>query len=262
MVLRLAARADAASTRSRARTGPNSPGSPTEAEADLALDQDGERATTTVGDEIMYTIKVSNGGPAEAANRRRRPTRCPPNVTLVSATATAGQLLGQLDRDLHARVTLANGASATRHDHGESRARPGMATNTATVKATAADSNSANDSASATTAIPPASPRRRRRTLAQVAGPSGKLRVATARWVSTPLENLNPTLVLSGTAQLVTYGRGAATGARDQHRVPGGWRDEDPVPELKSARCRTARADTSSRCRPLLTLHDEFGRER
>jgi uncharacterized repeat protein (TIGR01451 family) len=174
--------------------------------ADLSLTKTASVASTTVGSSITYTIKATNNGPGSATNVTVSDP-LPGNVTLVSASATQGSCSGSTALSC-SLGTLASGASVTATVTVTASA-VGTATNTAAVTSNAVDSNPANNSASATTAVSSGVPPLLG---ARWLVPGGNLK-ASRGWVSDPLLNLNSTLTLSGTAQLVLYVAGSSTGA-------------------------------------------------
>jgi uncharacterized repeat protein (TIGR01451 family) len=173
-------------------------------EADLSLTKSADVSSTTVGNNITYTIKAGNGGFFPATNTVISDP-LPSNVSFVSAAASQGSCSGS-STVACSLGTIANGASATVTIVAKAIS-VGTATNTASVSTGSLDPSSGNNSASATTTIssgivPPP-------TLlgARWLVPHGTLRAARG-WVSDPLVNLNSSLALSGTAQLVTYVQG------------------------------------------------------
>jgi uncharacterized repeat protein (TIGR01451 family) len=182
---------------------------PEVAEADLSLTKSADVSSTIVGSNITYTIKASNSGPFLARSTLVSDP-LPANVSFVSATASQGSCSGSSTVTC-SLGTLANGASATVTIVAKA-ASTGIATNTASVSTGSFDPSSGNNTASATTTITsgvvPPPPLLGARWLV----PHGTLRPVKG-WVSDPLVNLNSSLTLSGTAQLVTYvqgGKGAS----------------------------------------------------
>ena len=125
-------------------------GSPT-LSADLAITKTDAPDPVVTGNDLTYTLTVTNSGPNAAANVTITDT-LPGGVTFVSATGctnpsgTVTCVIG----------TLGNGANAQR----TIVVRPTVAnpslSNTATVTASTTDPNTANNSATATTVVSPA----------------------------------------------------------------------------------------------------------
>ena len=121
---------------------------------DLAVTKTDSADPVIAGNQLTYTIVVTNNGPSQATNVSLTDA-LPTGVTFVSgnsstgATVTAAALasglnLGTLNSGATATVTVLVGvAGATR----------GTLTNTATVAATETDSNTANNTATATTTV-------------------------------------------------------------------------------------------------------------
>ena len=121
---------------------------------DLAVTKTDSADPVIAGNQLTYTIVVTNNGPSQATNVSLTDT-LPTGVTFVSGTSTTGATvtaaalasglnLGTLNSGATATVTVLVGvAGATR----------GTLTNTATVAATETDSNTANNTATATTTV-------------------------------------------------------------------------------------------------------------
>ncbi len=121
---------------------------------DLAVTKTDSADPAIAGNQLTYTIVVTNNGPSQATNVSLTDT-LPAGVTFVSGTSTTGATvtasalasgldLGTLNSGATATVTILVGiAGATR----------GIITNSTTVTATEAESNAANNTATATTAI-------------------------------------------------------------------------------------------------------------
>lgn len=117
--------------------------------ADLAVTKTGP-STIIAGNQITYTITVTNKGPSNATNVIVQDV-LPSGVTFVSSTVacTSGTLAAGCNIG-----SLANGASATFTVLAQvSSALTGLVTNTVTVSADQFDPNTADDTASATTTV-------------------------------------------------------------------------------------------------------------
>ena len=173
---------------------------PEVAEADLSLTKSADVSSTVVGSNITYTIKANNGGPFLSRNTMVSDP-LPSNVSFVSATASQGSCSGSSTVSC-SLGTLANGASATVTIVAKASSA-GTATNTASVSTGSVDLVSGNNTASASTTIGSGVPVHPALLPARWLVPHGILH-ASKGWVSDPLVNLNSSLTLSGTAQLVT----------------------------------------------------------
>jgi uncharacterized repeat protein (TIGR01451 family) len=154
-------------------------GQPALRPADLSVSMSDSPDPATVGRELTYTLKATNGGPGPATNVAVEDV-LPANVEFVSASASRGTCDGT------ATVTcgvgnLASGASATV----TIRVKPTASavpsiSNTATVKGMEADPNSANDSVTESTAVnePDTTPPETNIT----SGPSGLVNSNSARF--------------------------------------------------------------------------------
>ena len=122
---------------------------------DLSLTKTDNPDPILAGQNLTYTVTVSNGGPHNATGVTLTDT-LPANVTFVSANSTAGtcaQAAGVVTCNIGA---LANGASATvTIIVTTTGATAASITNTANVTGAEFDSNAANNSASASTAVTP-----------------------------------------------------------------------------------------------------------
>jgi uncharacterized repeat protein (TIGR01451 family) len=121
-----------------------------EPEAELALTNSASTATTVIGGEISYTMTVANAGPQTAGNVTLSDP-LPSNVSLVSTQASQGSCSGAVTLTCNLG-TLAKGAMATVTITVRVTG-PGAITNTASVSSDAHDPSSANNTASATTAV-------------------------------------------------------------------------------------------------------------
>ncbi|PJK13998.1 hypothetical protein CO613_08425 [Lysobacteraceae bacterium NML07-0707] len=123
------------------------------ASADLALTKAVDNATAAVGEDVIFTVTVTNNGPSTATGVSVN-EQLPSGYTLVSASATVGSYsaptwtIGDLANGATATLTLKATVNAT-----------GDYTNTATVTATTPDPTPGNneDSATVTPPAPPAS---------------------------------------------------------------------------------------------------------
>jgi uncharacterized repeat protein (TIGR01451 family) len=124
----------------------------TTATADLSVAKADAPDPVTVGDNVTYTITVTNNGPV-AADGVIVTDALPAGATLVSASASQGSCSGTTTVSC-SLGSLANGASATVTIVVTTTA-VGPLSNTATAAATTADPSSANNSATATTTVNP-----------------------------------------------------------------------------------------------------------
>ncbi len=123
--------------------------------ADLSLSITDSPDPVAAGNNVTYTIPVTNNGSATATNVQLSDT-LPANTTFVSATSTQGTCIrGDAANSVLCSIgTLSSGATAT----ATIIVRPttaGTITNTASVTATESDPNIANNSASASTVVNP-----------------------------------------------------------------------------------------------------------
>jgi uncharacterized repeat protein (TIGR01451 family) len=129
---------------------------------DVSVDKNTTTPAVNAGDPVSYTITVTNGGPDTAINAAFTDT-LPPNTTFVSLTQDTGPSAncstlpsggtGTVGCNI---PTLANGQSA-QFTLVVTAGDTTSITNTATVSTDSFDSNSANDSDSATTIVTPVS---------------------------------------------------------------------------------------------------------
>ena len=233
---------------------------PEVAEADLSLTKSADVSSTIVGSNITYTIKTSNGGPFLSRNTVVSDP-LPSNVSFVSATASQGSCSGSSTVSC-SLGTLANGASATVTIVTKASSA-GTATNTASVSTGSLDTVAANNTASATTTIGSGVPVRPALLPARWLVPNGILR-ASRGWVSDPLVNLNSSLTLTGTAQLVTYvpgGKGQAQVlAKNTVFLAAGATKTLFLHLNKAARAKLGKAHRFN-VQLQLTLTDQFGRQ-
>lgn len=117
--------------------------------ADLSLSMSASITPTSTGGEILYTIDVANGGPAEAANVKVSDV-LPSGMTLISATSSQGSCLGTGTVSCSLGSLALEGAATVSI---KVSAPTGKATNTATLTSETRDSNEANNTASISTAI-------------------------------------------------------------------------------------------------------------
>ncbi len=116
--------------------------------ADLSITKTGPSATLA-GQNIVYTVTVTNNGPSQATALTIADTT-PPGLTFVSNTGACTTAYPCFAR------TLGSGQSLTiTSTYSIPPGATGSISNTATVSATTADPNSANNSSTATTAIAP-----------------------------------------------------------------------------------------------------------
>lgn len=128
------------------------------AQADLAVTITNSPDPVVPGNDVIYSIVVTNNGPDDAANASLIDP-LPPGVTLVSFTAPPGWAgaipgVGSGGTVTASTINLASGATATfRLVVRVIAAVPGGSTivNSATVSATTPDANAGNNSATATT---------------------------------------------------------------------------------------------------------------
>ena len=123
----------------------------TVADSDLAMTTVGSANTIIVGDELAYTLTVTNNGP-EAATEMELTDFLPDGVTFVAAIPTQGtctEAEGTVTCELG---ELANGESVT-VTLVVTPAVEGKITNAATVSSNIADANVANNSATVTTSV-------------------------------------------------------------------------------------------------------------
>jgi uncharacterized repeat protein (TIGR01451 family) len=126
--------------------------------ADLGVTKTDAPDPVTPGGNITYTITVTNAGPSSAANAQLSDT-VPAGTTFVSLTAPAGWTLTTPPSGGTGTVTATNPSLASGANEvftlvvNVNPATTGMVTNTATVSSATADGNTANDSATATTAV-------------------------------------------------------------------------------------------------------------
>jgi uncharacterized repeat protein (TIGR01451 family) len=126
----------------------------TQPQADLSITKRVETASPIfVGQQLVYTLTVTNNGPTDAANDVYVTDTLPASVTFVSATAsqgscsgtsTIGCLLGPLANGASATVTIVVTPTAA-----------GNLTNTAMVSSSTGDSYSTNNESTATTTVNP-----------------------------------------------------------------------------------------------------------
>jgi aldose sugar dehydrogenase len=123
--------------------------------ADLSVTKTASPNPGQVGVPLSYRITATNNGPAVATNVSVADA-LPSGVTFVSATTTQGNCNGTATVNCNLG-SLAVGASAI-VTIGVTPGSAGQITNSATVTATEADSDSTNNTAIATTLIQPAAP--------------------------------------------------------------------------------------------------------
>jgi len=121
--------------------------------ADLALTKDDSPDPVLSGQQLTYTLTVSNSGPAAAPSVSLSDS-LPAGATFVSASATQGSCARVGSTVTCALGTIANGSNVTVEIKVDAGA-PGTLTNEATVLSTATDPDTANNSASAVTTVKP-----------------------------------------------------------------------------------------------------------
>jgi uncharacterized repeat protein (TIGR01451 family) len=117
--------------------------------ADLSVTKVADRAVAGVGDDVVYTIGVKNGGPHATASSVSVTDALPPNVALVSAVSTRGSCAGPVTCSLG---DLASGEAATITVVVRTTAA-GPATDRATVTSATVDPNQGDNSATAATSV-------------------------------------------------------------------------------------------------------------
>src|SRR5919109_2246996 len=114
-------------------------------EADLAVTKQATPEPVTVGDELAYTIVVTNNGPAEASQVRLTDTLAP-EVSFGSARASTGSC-----QEAGKAVTIDFGTIAFRSSSTVTvvvaPTSPGTLSNTADAQGAGSDPNPTNDSA-------------------------------------------------------------------------------------------------------------------
>ncbi len=116
---------------------------PEESNADLALDKFADRASLTVGEIVTWTVKVTNGGPAQATNTAIVDF-VPDNVTVTSASTPIGACTADGNRLLCPLGTLANGSSRSATIKARANAA-GSAANVASVSSAEHDPDVSNN---------------------------------------------------------------------------------------------------------------------
>ncbi|MCP4942276.1 MAG: DUF11 domain-containing protein, partial [Planctomycetaceae bacterium] len=126
------------------------------AEADLGVAKTVSSLASQVGGALTYTINVTNSGPSTASNVVITDT-LPAGVTFVSGTGPSGEVLSEAGGVVTANVpTMAAGANGTMTINVNIEAGAASSiTNTVGVSSDTGDSNSANDSATASTTVDP-----------------------------------------------------------------------------------------------------------
>ena len=121
--------------------------------ADLSLTKTDSPDPVLSGQQLTYTLTVSNAGPAAAPSVSLSDS-LPAGPTFVSATATQGSCVRIGNTVTCALGTIASGSNVTVEIKVDTGA-PGTLTNEAAVLSTATDPNTANNSASAVTTVKP-----------------------------------------------------------------------------------------------------------
>jgi len=119
--------------------------------ADLSVTKTDSPDPATLGENLTYSLTVTNNGPDLASGVSLSDT-LPASVSFVSATASQGSCSQASGTVSCALGSLANGASATVDIVVEPNST-GTISNTASVSGDQADSNAANNSATATTTV-------------------------------------------------------------------------------------------------------------
>jgi len=128
------------------------------ATADLSITKSDSPDPVVEGQQITYTIQVSNGGPDPATNTVVTDNLTPSDVDFVSVTSSQGACDVKGNKDVTCDLgTVVNGANATVTIVVTAK-KDGTITNTASVASSVADNNQSNNTATATTTVQPAPP--------------------------------------------------------------------------------------------------------
>jgi uncharacterized repeat protein (TIGR01451 family) len=121
------------------------------ARADLSITQGGSPASVCTGQQVTYTLNVSNAGPSDAASLAVSDT-IPAGATLVSASGTGWTCTGTTTVSC-TRPALAVGAAPAIAVVVTAPASAGTANNSASVSSATNDPSSANNSSNASTTV-------------------------------------------------------------------------------------------------------------
>jgi len=118
--------------------------------ADVGITQSASAATVTAGDQVTFTLTVSNAGPAAASGVTVTDT-LPSGIAVAAMSPSCANSAGTLTCNVG---SLASGAS-TQLTVTLQTSAAGSITNTASVRATQADPNNANNTSSAAVTVNP-----------------------------------------------------------------------------------------------------------
>jgi len=127
------------------------PTAPERDEADLSITKSDATDPVTIGDEIVYTIAVSNAGP-DGATDVRVTDAVPPGTSFVAAQASQGTCANASGTVTCTLGSLANAGTATITLRVTAN-QGGQVTNTASVSSDEDDPNAANNSDTETTTV-------------------------------------------------------------------------------------------------------------
>ena len=127
------------------------PTAPERDEADLSITKSAAADPVTIGDEIVYTITIFNGGPDDATQVQVT-DGVPSGTSFVSANASQGTCANSSGTVTCTLGSLANGSSLT-ITLKVTATQGGQVSNTASVSGDEDDPNSSNNSATETTTV-------------------------------------------------------------------------------------------------------------